>query len=159
MAYGESDEFGAKIAPLMALAGPYTNGAWTSILATIFPFPSYLVIPRYRIKSGDSHSKADLVVWDVAADKAKLVYEGKKVGKSTSTINEADEQLSGYISTLGVQYGVAAVGRTVAVVKKVGGKLVELQWVDGKIVEAEGEHRYDVVSDAKSIEALLKAIV
>ncbi|KAJ6256436.1 hypothetical protein Dda_8937 [Drechslerella dactyloides] len=150
--------FKEKIAPLMALTGPYTNGAWTSILATIFPFPDYLVIPRYRVKSDAVNSKADLVVWDVRNDCAKLVYEGKKVGKSTSTINEADEQLSGYINALGVMYGVAAVGRTVAVVKKVDAKLVELQWDGGGMVEKEGEHRLDVVDDAESIEALLKAI-
>ncbi|KAK6331314.1 hypothetical protein TWF730_004399 [Orbilia blumenaviensis] len=154
-----SPTFSSKVAPLMALTGPYTNGAWTSILSTIFPFPSYLVIPRYKIGSaGGSSSKADLVVWDVENNVAKLVYEGKKVGKSTSSIDEADEQLIGYIKTLGVDYGVAAVGRTVAVVKKVDNKLVELQWVDGKIVEDSGEHRYDVVEDAEKIEALLKAI-
>ncbi|KAF3189919.1 hypothetical protein TWF788_009904 [Orbilia oligospora] len=153
-----SPTFSSKVAPLMALTGPYTNGAWTSILSTIFPFPSYLVIPRYRIKAGDSSSKADLVVWDVENNVAKLVYEGKKVGKSTSSIDEADEQLIGYIRTLGVDYGIAAVGRTVAVVKKVDDQLVELQWVDGKMVEDAGEHRYDVVEDADKIEALLKAI-
>ncbi|EPS41923.1 hypothetical protein H072_4137 [Dactylellina haptotyla CBS 200.50] len=158
MSYAATETFANTIAPLMAQKGPYTNGAWTSILSTIYPFPSYLVIPRFRVKSGDTSSKADLVVWDVEKNCAKLVYEGKKVGKSTSTINEADEQLSEYISTLGVEYGVAAVGRTAAVVKKVGGKLVELQWVDGKIVEEEGEHRYDVVDDAAIIEALLKKI-
>ncbi|KAK6515945.1 hypothetical protein TWF281_004536 [Arthrobotrys megalospora] len=157
MSYASST-FSTKVAPLMALTGPYTNGAWTSILSTIFPFPSYLVIPRYRVKSGESSAKADLVVWDVENNVAKLVYEGKKVGKSTSSIDEADEQLVGYIKALGVEYGLAAVGRTVAVVKKVDDKLVELQWVDGNVVEAAGEHRYDVVDDADKIEALLKAI-
>ncbi|KAK6355582.1 hypothetical protein TWF696_004682 [Orbilia brochopaga] len=153
-----SPTFATKVAPLMATAGPYTNGAWTSILAAIFPFPDYLVIPRYRIKSDGISSKADLVVWDVRSDRAKLVYEGKKVGKSTSTINEADEQLSGYIGALGIVHGVAAVGQTVAIVKKVNDKLVELQWDGSGVVESEGEHRYDVVKDADSIEALLKAI-
>ncbi|EWC43837.1 hypothetical protein DRE_07281 [Drechslerella stenobrocha 248] len=153
-----SPTFEEKIAPLMAATGPYANGAWTSILATIFPFPEYLIIPKYRVRSDSVSPKADLVVWDVLNNRAKLVYEGKKVGKSTSTIGDADEQLNGYINALGVEYGIAAVGRTVAVVKKVGGNLVELQWDGGKVLEAEGEHRYDVVADTASIEALLKAI-
>ncbi|KAK6503864.1 hypothetical protein TWF481_008867 [Arthrobotrys musiformis] len=152
-----SQTFSSKVAPLMALTGPYTNGAWTSILSTIFPFPEYLVIPRYRVGGGGS-PKADLVVWDVENNVAKLVYEGKKVGKSTSSIDEADEQLIRYIKALGVEYGIAAVGRTVAVVKKVDDQLVELQWADGKIVEDAGEHRYDVVEDAVKIEELLRAI-
>ncbi|KAF3927886.1 hypothetical protein ABW20_dc0105370 [Dactylellina cionopaga] len=158
MSYATSTTFSSKIAPLMALTGPYTNGAWTSILGTIYPFPQYLVIPRYRVKSTGSSPKADLVVWDVERDCAKLVYEGKKVGKSTSTINEADEQLRGYMSDLQVEYGLAAVGVTVAVVKRVGDKLVELKYVDGKAVEAEEGQRYNVVDDAGDIEALLKAL-
>ncbi|KAK6527481.1 hypothetical protein TWF694_004469 [Orbilia ellipsospora] len=158
MAYASTETFANKIAPLMGKEGPYTNGAWASILASIFPLPEYLVIPRFRVKSGSTSSKADLVVWDVVNDRAKLVYEGKKVGKSTSTINEADEQLIEYMSTLGVEYGVAAVGKTVAIVKKDGGQLVELQWSGSEIVREEGEHRYDVLEDAEKIEALLKAI-
>ncbi|KAF3914360.1 hypothetical protein AA313_de0209857 [Arthrobotrys entomopaga] len=158
MAYASTETFATKIAPLMGKEGPYTNGAWTSILASIFPLPEYLVIPRFRVKSGGTSSKADLVVWDVVSDRAKLVYEGKKLGKSTSTINEADQQLIEYMSSLGVDYGVAAVGSTAAIVKKDGGRLVELQWSNGEIVEEEGEHRYNVLEDAEKIEALLKVI-